>query len=577
MTSSDEIRRQDKSEISSKHGPGLLKRIGMRNVITTAVVGLCFAGIAIAQSLAEASDFAFMNIISFVLFMVALFSVLIRIATSHTLPSRLRVVPLVVVILAMVAMAAIFRIDRVDGRLVPSFRFRWTPKPDQLLEAPDIADDAEAVNLGEPEDKYAFPQFLGPDRNLILRGVQLNRDWESNTPQEMWRRPIGAGWSGFSAVNGFAFTMEQRGPHELVTCYEIETGTPRWSHSIDARHETVMGGVGPRCTPTVYAGKVYALGATGILRCIDGATGDLVWSDDILARYSVTPKQDLSAVSWGRSASPLLVDGLLIVPFGGPAGGPCHSLAAYDAETGELRWKGGSEQVSYSSPTLTTLAGKRQIVIVNESSVSGHVPETGEVLWLHPWAGSSSSSASASQAVPLPDDRVLLSKGYGRGAELIKIEADADGELTAATLWDNSRVLKTKFTNVVVLGDEIYGLSDGILECVRLSDGGRLWKDRRRADLQHGQLLSVGDVLLAQAEAGDVVMFEPDALEYRELGRFAALSDQTWNNLCLYGPYLLTRNSVEAACFKLPILDEVEPGDPEKVDADANEGQPADE
>jgi outer membrane protein assembly factor BamB len=475
----------------------------------------------------------------------------------------------------MIAMAAIFRIDRVDGRLVPSLRFRWTPKPDQLLEAPVIADAEADIDLGESEDKYAFPQFLGPDRNLIINSVQLDQDWESNAPQEMWRQPIGAGWSGFSAVNGFAFTMEQRGPHELVTCYEVETGTPRWSHSVNARHETVLGGVGPRCTPTVHRGKVYALGATGILRCIDGTTGKLVWSDDILARYGVTPKQDLNAVSWGRAASPLIVDDLLIVPFGGPAGGPCHSLAAYDAESGELRWKGGTEQVSYSSPTLTTLVGKRQIVIVNESSVSGHVPETGELLWSHPWSGSSTSSASASQAVPLPDDRILLSKGYGRGAELIQIEPGNDSQLKASTLWDNSRVLKTKFTNVVVLGDEIFGLSDGILECVRLSDGGRLWKDRRRADLEHGQLLSVGDVLLAQAESGDVVMFEPHPLEYRELGRFTALSDQTWNNLCLYGPYLLTRNSVEAACFKLPVLEEVEQADREKDDANASEAQPA--
>ena len=86
-------------------------------------------------------------------------------------------------------------------------------------------------------------------------------------------RPIGAGWSGFAAVNGFAVTMEQRGPDELVTCYTIATGEVQWAHALTARHGTIMGGVGPRATPTIHAGRVYALGATGVLRCLDGATG----------------------------------------------------------------------------------------------------------------------------------------------------------------------------------------------------------------------------------------------------------------------------------------------------------------
>jgi outer membrane protein assembly factor BamB len=406
--------------------------------------------------------------------------------------------------------------------------------------------------------------------------VQLDPDWTSSAPQELWRRPIGAGWSGFSAVHSYAFTMEQRGPLELVTCYEVETGKPCWSHSIETRHETVMGGVGPRCTPTVHDGKVYALGATGVLRCLDGATGELIWSDNIPARYDVTAQADLRAVAWGRAASPLIVDGMVVVPFGGPVQGPFHSLAAYDAGSGQLLWTGGNQQVSYSSPALTTLAGRRQIVIVNESTVSGHDPATGAQLWSYPWPGSSTGSASVSQAVPVGSNRLLLSKGYGQGAELIEIGAGGDGGLTASSLWDDTRVLKTKFTNVVVLGDEVYGLSDGILECVRLSDGKRLWKDRRRADLEHGQLLCVGNLILAQAESGDVVLFQPDPGGYRELGRFAALNDQTWNNLCLYGPYLLTRNSVEAACFKLPIVDEEMPA-AASSDEDASQEQPPNE
>src|SRR4029078_7871923 len=132
-----------------------------------------------------------------------------------------------------------------------------------------------------------FPQFLGPQRSCWIPGPELARDWSKQPPKLVWKRPIGAGWSAFSAVNGYAVTMEQRGAEEWVTCYEVATGEPVWGQAIEARHENPMGGVGPRATPTIHRGRVYALGATGVLRCLDGASGKLLWSDDVRKRYGV--------------------------------------------------------------------------------------------------------------------------------------------------------------------------------------------------------------------------------------------------------------------------------------------------
>ena len=211
-------------------------------------------------------------------------------------------------------------------------------------------------------------------------------------------------------------TLEQRGGDELVTCYEVATGQPCWFHAIPARHQSVLGGIGPRSTPTIDQGRVYALGATGILRCLDGATGQPIWTEDLLARIGVTAKEDLNAIAWGRAGSPLIVDHLVVVPLGGRAKPPWISLAAFDKVTGRLAWTGGDCQASYSSPVLTTLAGRRQIVIVNQDYVSGHDPATGQTLWKHSWPGSSSTNSNVSQAFPVSNDRVLLSKGYGVGA-----------------------------------------------------------------------------------------------------------------------------------------------------------------
>ncbi len=126
-----------------------------------------------------------------------------------------------------------------------------------------------------------------------------------------------------------------------------------------------------------------------------------------------------------------------------------------------------------------------------------------------------------------------------------------DGTFSVQVVWKNAKVLRTKFTNVALHAGHIYGLSDGVLECVDLATGERVWKDGR---YQHGQILRVGDLLLVLSEDGEVVLVEasPDQPN-NVLGRFQALEGMTWNNFALYGPYLLVRNAREAACYQLPV------------------------
>ena len=313
-----------------------------------------------------------------------------------------------------------------------------------------------------------------------------------------------------------------------------------------------MGGLGPRSTPTIDRGHVFALGATGVLRCVDGATGQLVWQQSLPELCGITPEQDLAAIAWGRSASPLVVGQLVIVPLGGPQGGPCHSLVAFDRETGQVRWKGGDQQAGYASPALVTLGGQEQIVIMNEASVSGHTLDSGKTIWSYPWEGQSNGEANCSQPAVISGDRLLLSNR--RKCEAIQLQPTDDLPWNVESIWLGRGKLKTKFTNVVIHDGCAYGLSDGILECVDAQTGKRLWKERD-GDFGHGQLLAVGDVLLVQAESGDVVMveFSPDQLV--ELGRIHALQDLTWNTPCLAGSLLLVRNRSQAACYRLPLRD----------------------
>lgn len=439
----------------------------------------------------------------------------------------------------------LFRYEGVDGNMVLRFVPRWQGIRDRQLGRLQPVPKGMKVDLATttPDD---FPQFLGPYRMPYVPR-ELNPDWKANPPKLLWKRPIGAGWSAFSAVNGFAVTMEQRGDEEWVTCYEIATGRPAWGHAIEARHQNPLGGIGPRSTPTIHSGRVYALGATGVLRCLDGNTGKLLWDEDLLERYGLNQAEDGLLVQWGRSGSPLIVDDMVVVPAGGPAG-KAKSLAAFDAESGEFRWDAGNSQVSYASPTLTGVGGVRHILIVNEASVSGHDPANGRLLWEHPWPGSSTTNANASQAVVLPGHRVLLTKGYGGGAECLQITGGS-GQLKAETVWKSNRVLLTKFTNVTVIDGFVYGLSDGILQCVDPEDGRSEWKKGRYG---HGQILGVGRLILVVTEkTGELVLVEATPEGHVELGRIKALDGITWNNLCLCGKKLLVRNGEEAACFEL--------------------------
>jgi outer membrane protein assembly factor BamB len=548
--SADTIGSANTSASSSAPQPKIRKFPGWVEWILVAISVL---GIAYVQTRGGAMDHAWVNILTLVFGFIALVTLLIWFCFRSSYPARARYGLLIGIALAVGSTAAAAKVEEVDGNMFPRFAWRWKPAADSQLGRIEPVVSAPGARAPKPSDLLAsdpaadFPEFLGPGRENYLPGPELSTDWQSHGPREIWRRPIGAGWSAFAIVGQRAVTMEQRGDEEWVTCYDAATGEPLWGHAVTARHETTLGGVGPRSTPTIHAGKVFAFGATGILRCLDFATGKLLWQDDLLRRAGLTPAEDLQTIAWGRAASPLIVDDLVVVPPGGKPG-ESHSLIAYKQANGEVAWEEGDQQTSYASPMLATLGGVRQILVVNENSVAGHDPASGQQLWDFPWSGSSSGHASASQPHVLAGDRVLISKGYDGGSAVWQISQSA-GKWNAELVWDSPRLLKTKFTNATVIDDHAYGLSDGILECIELGKKKSCWKKGRYG---HGQLLGVGKLLLIISERGEIALVAANPDKYEELASFAALDGKTWNNPALVGHRLFIRNGEEAACYELP-------------------------
>jgi len=435
----------------------------------------------------------------------------------------------------LAVLAGVFRFQGVTGDLVPILKLRGISQNLPLASsAPGPMSEPQRIRAQLTND---YPQFLGPNRNATLQQPRLARDWSADPPQRLWSQPLGPAWSGFAIAGNRAITQEQRGENEAVVCYDLLSGKVLWLHAYPAHFVSALAGEGPRATPTIANGRVYTLGSTGILTCLELEKGNLIWSKDIL--------QDNNAElnEWGMSCSPLVINDLVVVSAGGRKE---RSLVAYKQGNGDFAWGGGTDGAGYSSPCPATLVGLPQILIFNSGGVSAHATADGKLLWKYRWQG---GHPHVSTPIVLPGDKVLVSSGYGVGSELLQIQKDLAGKLHASRIWKSTR-LKAKFTNLVYRAGFIYGLNDGILVCLDAATGELQWQGERYG---HGQEILVGELLLITAESGEVVLLEPNPKEARELSRLSAFNIKTWNPPALAGEYLMVRNDKEAACFRLPV------------------------
>ncbi|MBX3280172.1 MAG: PQQ-binding-like beta-propeller repeat protein [Acidobacteria bacterium] len=466
----------------------------------------------------------------------------------------------------------IVRTDGMTGEGTSQFAWRWSqthedrllalgseesalpvptpdlPQPEATVEPnpeqPEVKSDDKAEEPAPSPDAVspvaAWPGFRGPGRDGTVRGTRISTDWTTKPPVEVWRRPVGPGWSSFAVRGNHLYTQEQRGEDEIVACYELGAGKLVWSHRDAARFWESNAGAGPRGTPTLSGGRVYTLGATGIVNALDAGNGAVIWS------RNASTDTGAKLPGWGFAGSPLVVNDIVVVAASG-------RLIAYESATGAPRWTGPADKGGYSSPHLAMIGGVAQILLLNGAGAISVSPADGSLLWEHQWPG----DGIVQPAVTTNGD-ILIGTGSGMGASgivglrRVSVTKGA-GDWVVEERW-TSIGLKPYYNDFVIHNGHAFGFDGSILACVDLADGKRKWKGGRYG---HGQLLALKDqnLLLVLSEDGEVVLVSAGTERFAEVARFRALEGKTWNHPVLVGDLLLARNGEEMAAFRLPLAE----------------------
>ncbi len=404
---------------------------------------------------------------------------------------RTRLIGLSILLFLTWGAFALIRFNGASGEQVAEYHWRWTPTAEELYLAERAQRQATGGERGEVDsprqplrlESDDWPGFRGANRDGVVHGLKINTDWKAHPPKQLWKQRVGPGWSSLTVVGDRLFTQEQRGGVEAVVCLDAATGRERWSHEDAARFSEVVSGEGPRATPTFADGRIFTLGAMGILNCLDAASGARQWFRDIAADSGAKTPQ------WGFCSSPLVVNNVVVVFAGGDGD---KGLLAYGADSGQLVWTAAAGQLSYSSPQRAVLNGQEQILFWSDVGLTAVDAVSGKTLWRH--GVPSSPALRALQPNVAAEGQVLISSEMDPGTVFLDVKRDADS-WTVSRRWTSKR-LQPSFNDFVIHEGSIYGFDGALFCCVDLQTGGAALERgtlRPRASIAAGRSVVAAD------------------------------------------------------------------------------------
>jgi outer membrane protein assembly factor BamB len=356
-----------------------------------------------------------------------------------------------------------------------------------------------------------WPQFLGPTRNGIAAESNLATAWPAEGPKTVWQSDVGQGFSSPVVSKGHLILFQRKDDKEVLDCRDAATGHPVWQFSYPTHYRDDFGfDEGPRATPAIADGKVFAMGAEGAVHCVDSDSGREVWKVDCKKEFGA------GKGFFGMACSPLIEGDLLILNVGGTEDA---GIVALDKSSGKTRWKKTRHEAGYSSPVAATIQGRRTVLSFNRDGLTALNPTDGAVSFEFPWRARMAASVNA--ATPLvQDDLVFLTASYGTGAALLRVRSNA-----AEPVWKSEDALSCHYATPILLNGFLYGI-DGrtdpgmeprpSLRCVELATGKIRWSQE---NFGAATLTLAGGQLLILTEQGELVRVAADPKEFKLLGR----------------------------------------------------------
>lgn len=390
-----------------------------------------------------------------------------------------------------------------------------------------------------------WPQWLGPDRNGAAPDEKVTAPGGEADWPALWRAEVGEGWASPVVADGKVVLHTRVGEEERMACFAADTGKLLWRHAYPTSYRDSFGmNPGPRSTPTLAAGKVFAYGPSGELVCLDFASGKLVWKVDVAERFS-SPKG-----FFGRCCSPLVAEGRVLLDVGGPGAG----VVAFEAETGKVAWQSTEQGNDYSSPVVAKVGGARCALFFMRDGFLGLDATTGKPFFFERFR--SPIDASVNAATPLlVGDSVFVSSCYDVGAALWKLEPGGRerGWVAPRLLWKKGGALDSHYATAVHHDGYLYGFHGRQergpeLRCVRLSDGQVQWTSGR---MSAGNLIVAGGKLLVLTEDGELLLAPADPKRFSVLFRQQILGLETRAHFALAKGRLYARDKRRLVCLKV--------------------------
>lgn len=429
--------------------------------------------------------------------------------------------------------------------------------PAGVVERPAAGENPNAGRknpfLAEGVPDHGWPFIRGANFDGHSPERHLANDWPQQGPPVLWHRALGQGYSSFTASGNRVFTQFQTLAGQYVACLAADSGASIWEYRYDWPYEA--GGLypGPRATPTLYEGRVYFAAPSGLVGC-------LTWDGSLVWQVATREKFSGKGADFGYACSPTVVDGLVIVPVGGPGA----SMVALDARDGSTRWQAGDDSASYTPALPISIAGCKQVIGYLENALACFDQEDGRLLWRMELSQGYDEHAAWPIFV---EPHLWIAAPFKWGSSSLELSAEGNQPATAwrSTLLSND-VFSSVYDNGALYGFDLkdvqaksHRTSRGVLRCLDFQTGKPLWETDKTG---HTSVLIADGKLILFNDKGELIVARASRERYEELARTSLLAGEIgWTPPALDRGRLFVRNQKQAACVYI--------GDPALLELDS--------